>query len=83
MTIPEKIGQAQEILPDALYSPEEAAFLLGYRSANAKSNTNRVHEIDYSELARVPVGPRGGKVMFLGRDIIAFIESRRMTKKAS
>lgn len=67
--------------PDVLYTPDEAAYLLGFRSEKRKTNQNRLSEIDYSELPRVRVGPRGGKVMFLGRDVLAFIESRRATRK--
>lgn len=76
------IHSAVAIQPDALYSPDEAAWILGYRGTSRKANTNRVHEIPYEELARVPVGPRGGKTMFLGRDLLGFIESRRRTRKA-
>lgn len=71
------------IAPDGLYSTDEAAHRLGYRGPNQKANRNRVYEIPYADLPRVPVGARGGKTMFLGRDLIAFIERRRQTARSA
>lgn len=73
----------RSIQPDGLYSSDEAAHLLGFRSANQKANRNRLYEISYEELARVPVGAKGGRIMFLGRDILAYIEARRTTRKSA
>ena len=78
----ESIGLAVGILADALYTTREVAWMLGYRGKD-KSNTNRVAQISPIELVRTRTGPRGGKVMFLGRDILAYIESRRQTVRAS
>lgn len=73
----------QNIYPDALYSVRETAAHLGFRSTSDKANTNRVHEIAYEDLPRVKIGAKGGKVMFQGRDILAYIEAHRHTRRAS
>lgn len=72
----EEMREKIEIMPDALYSPEELADILGFRGG-PKSRTNSVYAIPASELARTPTGPKGGRVMFRGRDILDFINSRR------
>ena len=83
MTPQESINRAVGILPDALYTTREVAWILGYRGKSDKANTNRIAELSPLELVRTRTGPNGGKVMFFGRDILAFIESRRQTRKAS
>lgn len=75
--------QNRSIQPDAIYSTAEAAYLLGFRGKSKKAATNRVHEIPYEKLARVKTGPHGGKVGFLGRDLLAYINSCRLTTKSA
>ena len=69
-----------EVLPDALYTPVETAEILGFRGTNPKSRTNAVYNIPAGQLPRTPTGPRGGNVMFRGRDILAFLDDRRRTQ---
>lgn len=75
-----ELHEPMAIMPDALYSPAEVAWILGFRGKSVSSRLNRVYEIPGEQLPRVPVGPRGGKLMYLGRDILAYIESRRTSK---
>ena len=74
-----RVNADRAICPDALYSDKETAHLLGYRGKSDKANTNRIHEIEYGELPRVKVTKR--KVMFLGRDILKYIDEHRMAEK--
>lgn len=68
-----------EVLPDALYTPEETAAILGFRGKSKKSRTNAVYAIPAAELPRTPTGPRGGNVMFRGRDLLEYMDARRRT----
>ena len=78
-----RVREDPTIHPDKLYSAREVAEILGYRSSSDKANTNRIYEISDEELPRVPVGPRGGKRMIWGRDILDFIEQRRQGRRLS
>ncbi len=73
------IAPKVEIVPDALYSVEETAEILSFRGANPKSRTNAVYRICPAELARTATGPNGGNYAFRGRDILAYMDSRRKT----
>jgi hypothetical protein len=63
-----------EIRPNRLYPPEEAAFLLGSRSDRGAKTLGEITDLPY-----VPVGPRGGTRAYLGRDMLDWIEKRRVT----
>lgn len=63
-----------EILPNRLYPPEEAAFLLGSRSERGAKTLGEITDLPY-----VPVGPRGGTRAYLGRDMLEWIEKRKVT----
>lgn len=65
--------------PDALYSPAEVADILGVRATRPRARLNAVYAIPAGELPRTPTGPRGGNVMFRGRDILSFLDRRRRT----
>ena len=62
--------------PDALYDPLETARILGFRG-KPEGAKNRIYEIPAKELPRTWVGPNGGKAMFRGRDILAYMDARR------
>lgn len=72
----------RSIAPDGLYDTDEVAFLLGFRGKSKKGNRNRVYEIKPERLARVHIGAKGGRTMFLGRDILRYIDSCRTEKSA-
>jgi hypothetical protein len=59
----------QEILPHARYTPAEAAALLGFGN-----RTKTIYEVPERQLRRLRVGPNEGRVLFLGRDLIAYLE---------
>jgi hypothetical protein len=63
-----------EILPNRLYPPEEAAFLLGSRSARGAKTLSEIPDLPY-----VPTGPRGGQRVYHGRDLLEWIERRKVT----
>ena len=63
-----------EILPDRLDPPEEAAFLLGSRSERGAKTLSEIPDLPY-----VPVGPRGGQRAYHGRDLLQWIERRKVT----
>lgn len=65
-----------QLQPDGLYTPLEVADMLRF-TGSEKSRTNRVYAIPREELPRIRVGPRGGKAMFQGRDILAYLDLRR------
>jgi hypothetical protein len=62
----------QEIIPEARYTPAEAAALLGFGS-----RPKTIHEIPDNELPRYRIGPRKGKVLFQGIDLLQYLESRK------
>lgn len=69
------MSEKHEILPGALYDADEVGQLLGF-GGGRKGRMNRVYEISHEELIRTPVGPRGGKVMYLGSNILKYIHDR-------
>ena len=70
-----------EILPGALYSPGETAVLLGFRARTQKGRQNAIARIPPYQLPRTPTGSGGGNVMFLGRDILAYVEMKRQGRR--
>jgi hypothetical protein len=60
-----------EVLPNALYSAAEVAELLGF------SRVKSVYEIPERELVPTRVGPRRGKKMYRGRDLLAYLDAGR------
>lgn len=65
-----RFGPKVRIVPDALYSVEEVAHILGF-----DSRPGTVYEIPERELVPTWVGPRRGTKRFLGRDIIAYVSA--------
>lgn len=63
--------QKKEILPNALYEAHEVAKLIGLR------RTKSVHEIPEDELVPTRVGPRRGRKMYRGADVLAYLERGR------
>lgn len=59
----------QEIIPHARYTPAEAAALLGFGS-----RMKTIYDVPERQLPRRRVGPNEGRVLFLGRDLIAYLE---------
>lgn len=62
------------IIPNQLYTPDEAAQLLGLKS---KRRTKTLGAVRPSELPVVWVGPNGGVKRYLGQDLVSYIEKRR------
>jgi hypothetical protein len=62
------------IVADRLYTPDEAALLLGITSAR---RTKTLGTISRPELPVVWVGPNRGVRRYLGRDLLAYIHRRR------
>lgn len=57
---------ARPIDPDTLYTPAEAATLLGLR------RTKSMSEIPTTDLPKCKVGPARGSVRYLGADLLAY-----------
>jgi hypothetical protein len=66
-----------DIYPDALYSAAQASLILGF-TGKPKSRINRMYEIPTSELPQLRMGPAGGIIRWLGRDLLAYREARRI-----
>lgn len=72
------------IEPDRLYSPVEVAVILRMESSASdmkkrkRAMENRVYDMNPKELARIRMGAKGGRLMFWGRDILGYIEGRRV-----
>jgi hypothetical protein len=62
-----------EIRPDRLYSPEDAARLLAQASDRGPRTL-----AEYPDLPYVPMGPRGGTRAYHGRDLLQLIEARKV-----
>lgn len=62
------------IVPERVYPDDEAAELIGYRSARGPQN---LREVEPELLPRTPISPNGRVVGFLGRDLLAYIELQR------
>jgi len=63
------------IVADQLYTPDEAASLLGMKSSR---RVKTVANISRHELPIVWIGPRGGLKRYLGADLLAYINMRRV-----
>lgn len=61
-----------EVLPDALYKPIEAAEILGF-----SNRPKTIYDIPESELVPTWTGPRRGRKMFRGRDILRYMDNGR------
>lgn len=66
-----------EVLPGALYSPMEVAAILGF-----KRRPKSVYDIPETELVPSWVGPRRGKKMYKGSDVLAYIDAGRPQAKS-
>jgi hypothetical protein len=60
-----------EILADALYSAAELAALFGFERVET------IYEIPESELVPTRVGPRRGRKLFRGRDVMRYVDAGR------
>lgn len=63
----------EEIRADRCYPPEEAARLLGMQSDRAAKTLAECPDLPY-----VPMGPKGGIRVYHGRDLLRFIEERKV-----
>lgn len=61
-----------EVLPDAMYSVRDVAEILDF-----ESRPGTIYDIPEAELVPTWVGPRRGKKMFRGRDILRYIDAGR------
>lgn len=61
-----------EVLADALYDAAEVATILGFGS-----KTKAVYRIPEDELVPTRVGPRRGRKMYRGRDILSYMDAGR------
>ncbi len=66
----------QGIVPTRVYPPEEAADLIGIRS---ERRAKTIREIPPALLPFVRITPAGGRIGYLGRDLLAYVESQRTT----
>lgn len=69
-------GCMEGIVPERIYTPEEAAELIGFRGERAGKS---IREIPRDLLPLIPITPGGRIVGYYGRDLIGYIESRRAT----
>lgn len=74
-------SQTIEVDPDALYDALETAIILGY-GGSEKNRRSQVSAIPDQKLRRTRTGPNGGSVMYLGRDVIAYVQSCRAFRVA-
>lgn len=73
----EKLARTmQGIVPTRVYPPEDAAELIGIVS-DRRAKT--IREIPPEILPFVKVTPGGGRIGYLGRDLIAYVERQRTT----
>jgi hypothetical protein len=63
--------EKREILPGAVYDAPEVAELLGLQRVKT------IYEIPETELAASWVGPRRGKKVYRGADVIAYLDRTR------
>jgi hypothetical protein len=59
------------IEPEALYTAEEAALIIGVRGSKA-SRQNHMYSIPQDRLARIRVGPTGGRWRWRGADLLRY-----------
>lgn len=71
----EQMADAEGIVPNRVYTPRRAAALLAITSVRAPQTLAAIPDLPY-----VPVGPNGGLRGYLGRDLLAYIDSRRVEK---
>lgn len=65
-----------EIDPDALYTAAEAAIIIGVRGTK-RARRNAMYQIPADRLPRILSGPNGGRIRWLGRDLLAYREGKR------
>lgn len=63
--------EKKEILPGAVYEAPEVAELLGLKRVDS------VYAIPEDELVPTRVGPRRGKKVFMGSDVIEYLQRGR------
>jgi hypothetical protein len=61
---------------EALYTAEEAAVILGMKGT-PRSRQNAMYEIPEDALPRFRVGPNGGRLRWLGRDLLNYRREHR------
>lgn len=68
------------IVPDRVYSPDDAAELIGLTSSR---RAKTIREIPAELLPFVRVTPLGGRVGYLGRDLLRYVEQQRHTSAST
>ena len=71
-------GAGMTIDPERLYDTLETAEFLGFRG-KLPTLRNNMYAIPDAELAVYRMGPNGGIKRYLGRDILEYRESRRLS----
>ena len=67
------------IIPERVYTPEEAAELCGWRDPKPSNPGKSFRESTRGRLPAVRLTPRGQRMGYYGRDLIRFIEEQRET----
>jgi hypothetical protein len=69
-------GMVEGINPDRVYPPDDAARLIGLTGARGGKT---IREIPRELLPDVAITPAGGKIGYLGSDLLNYVRSRRRT----
>lgn len=73
--VAEKVARDMRgIVPDKVYPPDEAAELIGLRSVR---RAKTIRSISPKLLPYVKITPEGGRIGYLGRDLLRYLEERR------
>lgn len=70
-------GWAKGIVPERVYTPEEAADLCGWRGPDLKHPARSFREATRGRLPVVKLTAKGQRIGYYGRDLLRFIESQR------
>lgn len=65
-----------QVDPEALYDAEEAAIIIGIRGSK-ENRRNQMYAMPTAILPQHRVGPSGGRIRWLGRDLLAYREGKR------
>ena len=77
--VDENIRTKHPIKPTALYTPVEAGRLLGF-TGKPRSIRDRLYRISREDLPQIRLGPSGGRIMYLGTDLVEYVAKRRVTR---
>lgn len=69
-------GMLEGINPDRVYAPDDAARLIGIDSAR---RAKTIRQIPRHELPDISITAGGGKIGYLGSDLLNYVRSKRRT----